>query len=570
MKIQDGTGGRSALEPWRTLASSHAALSAARLVSVALGINLLQTGPSLAAEPPINLGRTSLASVDASSVNGNRPLNCPYYGILNAFDDGWNMFNGLNYTTWSTDPGEPASAEVHFAQPVQVTSVLVVQGLPFKATFSLSNGDEGQAVSEQLPPPTPTEVPFIDNSLRKPDISLSYRAELRPPLRDVVKVRLDFANADHERYRSAPSHKVAEIRIMGYVPPGLAYTVCQPKILMTDKNVLLVAQGAFEEWRESLRDQTTVVRSEDEDNVVFTFSKEGVALIRVFVNKRDGTASVVDLLTSSTESLRHDTARAQSQTAQSVPELVGDPVEAIRAILPSHYWIIEDVVEHTQPRCRLGGEGTAVYLTYPLQKNRKPGYDAAVYLMPTDYDDGGDAPIECDTHPARRLLMTDTTKVYLWSSYSEGWANIERDIRGALVRVQTTGNPQKPYDDTITEAEALDMAEATFRYQFEHTLFGRRVPENWECFLSLFRMNPKQPFLDRFQGSPFSVKKGSDFVQGKAIYFTMCDIRRISPTKVEVGAAQWAGDLGAMGCTYIIELRKGKWVVTSETIGVQS
>ena len=47
---------------------------------------------------PINLCRTSLVSVAASSVNGSRPLNNIYYGIRNAFDGGENLINNINYT----------------------------------------------------------------------------------------------------------------------------------------------------------------------------------------------------------------------------------------------------------------------------------------------------------------------------------------------------------------------------------------------------------------------------------------------------------------------------------------
>src|SRR5690349_6138815 len=55
----------------------------------------------------LNLARTSLATVSASSVNGRRALDNEFYGIQKAFDDGgMKGDNGINYNYWMAEAGE--------------------------------------------------------------------------------------------------------------------------------------------------------------------------------------------------------------------------------------------------------------------------------------------------------------------------------------------------------------------------------------------------------------------------------------------------------------------------------
>src|SRR6185503_9684694 len=84
--------------------------------------------PTPAAGPahPINLARTSLASVDASSTNGPREMENPYYGVLNAFDDGENWIDNHNYTYWESHLEEQPYIDVHFDVPVTLTRVELV------------------------------------------------------------------------------------------------------------------------------------------------------------------------------------------------------------------------------------------------------------------------------------------------------------------------------------------------------------------------------------------------------------------------------------------------------------
>lgn len=45
----------------------------------------------------IDISRLSITHVSASGVNGERSLNYKYYGVLNLFDNGDNVINGINY-----------------------------------------------------------------------------------------------------------------------------------------------------------------------------------------------------------------------------------------------------------------------------------------------------------------------------------------------------------------------------------------------------------------------------------------------------------------------------------------
>ncbi len=84
-------------------------MSTSYAISV-VGIALLAWDRAHAAEyekEEINPARISLATAWASSVNGGRAMDNPYYGTLNAFND------GVGYTNWAstTVPGSPVPKE---------------------------------------------------------------------------------------------------------------------------------------------------------------------------------------------------------------------------------------------------------------------------------------------------------------------------------------------------------------------------------------------------------------------------------------------------------------------------
>ncbi len=125
-------------------------------------------------------------------------------------------------------------------------------------------------------------------------------------------------------------------------------------------------------------------------------------------------------------------------------------------------------------------------------------------------------------------------------------------------------NPQPPpYDKSITDAEALDIAEVTFRYQFEHNASGAQQKAQ-AYFLSVFNKDPSPEYLKRFEGNKPPVKNGSEFKIGNGLAFRVGAIKRVSETKVEVSGGYYEAGLSSSGNTYFVEKKDGKWVVTED------
>lgn len=77
------------------------------------------------AQEPANLAKLNDTFVDASSVNGGRPLDNVFYGALNLFDGGDNVVNNINYTYWMSDSAPRHWIKLRFGAPVEVRSILL-------------------------------------------------------------------------------------------------------------------------------------------------------------------------------------------------------------------------------------------------------------------------------------------------------------------------------------------------------------------------------------------------------------------------------------------------------------
>jgi hypothetical protein len=153
----------------------------------------------------INLARTSLACVTASSVNGSRPLDNVYYGVLNAFDDGVNWCEGINYTYWLSGEYTPPRVEVTFDVPVQLSAVIVESKYPFAVTLYDAN------CQEQYVPPS------------------LHAKEFGPPIEGVKRVRITIS--DQVQQKGEEYAKVVyEIRLLGQPLEKIAYTVDRPRL----------------------------------------------------------------------------------------------------------------------------------------------------------------------------------------------------------------------------------------------------------------------------------------------------------------------------------------------------
>lgn len=207
---------------------------------------------------PINLGRTSLAALNCSSVNGSRGLANKYYGIPNAFDDGQNKLGDMTYTYWLASYETVPWAEVSFDVPVAITSISVDGGTPFSTQMFTSLGaewDEPESNSQLV---------------------------LAEPRRSVSKVRLNF--------RGGGRFQVNEIRILGTVPPGVKYEVMTPRVLMTKENARDITREFFYQWQQNLGACGEPEITEDGDQLIATYYhlNPRFPMFRTVMNRKTG------------------------------------------------------------------------------------------------------------------------------------------------------------------------------------------------------------------------------------------------------------------------------------------
>jgi hypothetical protein len=220
---------------------------------------------AIAGEEPqrtINLGRTSLAAVTASSVNGDRAMDSPFYGILNAFDDGSNWRNGINYTQWLSNYHATGTyAEVRFDVPVTVTSIFTEGAPPFSVRLTAEDGTE---------------------QVKNGKDSVAFN----PAASKIRRVRLTFEN------NSEGVVRVDEIRIMGLTSSETKYEVRPPRVLPTERNLELAGDEAFTSWLYPYLSARKKTVRETDDSVVFVYFIEDVPVVRVTIDRRDGSKRI--------------------------------------------------------------------------------------------------------------------------------------------------------------------------------------------------------------------------------------------------------------------------------------
>lgn len=214
---------------------------------------------------PINLCRTSLTSVTASSVNGSRSLNNIYYGIANAFDGGENWINNINYTYWLA-MGRTGFVEVYFDYPVSLTSISVEGAPPFITRISFLYGGEEQhaQVSEQL--------------------------DFETPVQGVTSIRLTFE-------QDTGNLKVNEIQILGFIPPDVEYNIGTPRIFITARNAEVMAGSAYHDWINLFLPYSNTPKiKEKQDKFIFTYQKETMDILQITIDKNTGEVTTEELV----------------------------------------------------------------------------------------------------------------------------------------------------------------------------------------------------------------------------------------------------------------------------------
>jgi len=205
----------------------------------------------------VNLARTSLARVGASSVNGDRALANPHYGVLNAFDGGENWIDGINYTYWLSAAEQNPWIEVRFDETVTLTEIHVEGGPPFVVRLSMARGGEQD----------------------RPEI-VKDAVQFEEPVPGVRGVRLTF--------QEKKSVRVNEVRVMGYAPPDVVCREGRPRVMVTKRSAELAADEAFAAWERSMWDGVRTRVEEATAAFVITYYRRDLPLLEVRVDKRSG------------------------------------------------------------------------------------------------------------------------------------------------------------------------------------------------------------------------------------------------------------------------------------------
>lgn len=241
----------------------------------------------------VNLARTSLARVEASEVNGERPMDCPYYGVLNAFDGGQNRIGGLPYPYWLASASGEAWVRVRFDEPVQVASLIVLDGPWAVARLTCEDGrvvllGEGEVAPEGED--GPEERRGVGLGAIPPRVGQGDR-QWNParPVESVLEVELAFRSAEPMALR------VDEILVLGQAPTGLEYQVSLPRVELTPRTAALVADAAFLDWLAPLLKDKPRRTRETASHWIHTYQIEGVPVMRVTVHKTTGERTVETL-----------------------------------------------------------------------------------------------------------------------------------------------------------------------------------------------------------------------------------------------------------------------------------
>ncbi|MCL2647983.1 MAG: hypothetical protein FWD61_13380 [Phycisphaerales bacterium] len=125
-------------------------------------------------------------------------------------------------------------------------------------------------------------------------------------------------------------------------------------------------------------------------------------------------------------------------------------------------------------------------------------------------------------------------------------------------------------------ADRLDLAEAVFRYQFEHNASGSQKNCDY-FFICIEREDPSPELLRRFADNKPKVVPASDATSsgrgvshktlgGTGLLFTISDITWLNDNTADVDGGYYEANLSSSGNTYRVERRDGKWIVTKNTM----
>ena len=124
-------------------------------------------------------------------------------------------------------------------------------------------------------------------------------------------------------------------------------------------------------------------------------------------------------------------------------------------------------------------------------------------------------------------------------------------------------------------AKSLDVAEAVFRYQFDHNASGAQRQVDY-FFISLEERDPPQALLTRFANEKPLVLPASlatsfagtgvrhKELGGRGLIFRISSIKWLDANTAEVDGGYYEAGLSASGNIYRVERRVGKWFVARD------
>ncbi|WDI39832.1 hypothetical protein [Bremerella sp. P1] len=140
---------------------------------------------------------------------------------------------------------------------------------------------------------------------------------------------------------------------------------------------------------------------------------------------------------------------------------------------------------------------------------------------------------------------------------------------------QLNPGPTPPYDTwSISDEEALDVAEAILRYQIENEVSGRKAKKAQWLFM-VFGDTPSDEFVARFQDFPQVIKSfGEVDPDGDIVLFMIKSARRFDDTTILAIGKVYGGDdsqdkplIGLAGdedlTGYRVEQNDGVWKVAA-------
>jgi hypothetical protein len=108
-----------------------------------------------------------------------------------------------------------------------------------------------------------------------------------------------------------------------------------------------------------------------------------------------------------------------------------------------------------------------------------------------------------------------------------------------------------------------DIAEAVFRYQFEHNASAIQQKADHYCLSLPGERSPGADFLQRFQGNHPPVLTADQCQRGSGhdLFFRVQRLDWRSDTEVWVSGGYWEGNLSSSKESYRVRFKNGKWVV---------